>query len=167
MTAQRQRIVWGYVSEVVLAIIITGIALTLDHSGVLLRVDVQKWANSVHGILATHLLAGVFGFTVLPAIPFVLIGFAGEDMKRRILEHEGFGVYVLAYCITFAVVVCTYLLTPVLLTFGSTVGYAVSSFLWAYCFVLLLTAVKNAFVIIWLIQAMHRLERDIRAGMYK
>lgn len=167
MTTQLQRIIWGYTSEVVLSILMVGITLVLDRSGILSRAGVMGLATSVYGFIAAYILAGVIGLHALLAVPFGLIAFAGEDLKRRILEHDGFGVYVRAYALTFVVLVFTYLLTPALLALGTTSGYAVFMFLWVYCSVLLVTAAKNAFVFLWLIEAMHRLERDIRAGMYK
>ncbi len=163
---QRQRIIWGYVSELVFATLMVCIALALDRNGVLLRVDVLKWAKRIHDVVAAYLFAGVFSFATLLAIPFGLIAFAGEDLKRRILEHEGFVDYVRAYAFTFIVLVCTYLLNSLLLVPGSLARYSVCVFLWMYCIVMLITAVKNAMDFLWLTQAMFRLERDIREGKY-
>jgi len=166
MKTQRQRIIWGYASELIFAMLVTGALLILDRNGTLPRTSVLTWAGAVHKVIAEHLLAGVFSWAAILGIPFLLIAFAGDEFKRQILEQGAFTVYCRAYAVTMLVLAFTYFLSPTLLKTGTTTLYGVLTFLWTYSAVLLVTAATNASVFLWLVQAMYRLERELRNGKY-
>jgi len=166
MRNQRQRIIWGYASELIFAMLVTGALLILDRNGTLPRGGALTWGGGVHKVIAEHLLAGVFSWAAILGIPFLLIAFAGDELKRQILEQEAFTVYYRGYAVTTGVLALTYFLSPMLLKANTTTLYGLLAFLWAYSTVLLVTAATNASVFLWLVQAMCRLERDIRNGKY-
>jgi hypothetical protein len=166
MKTQRQRIIWGYASELIFAVLVTGALLILDRNGTLPRTGVLTWAGGVHKVIAEHLLAGVFSWAAILGIPFLLIAFAGDELKRQILEQGAFTVFYRAYAVTTGVLAFTYFLSPTLLKTDTVTIYGLFAFLWTYSTVLLVTAATNASVFLWLVQAMYRLERDIRNGKY-
>lgn len=166
MTITRQSIIWGYACEILLALLVTSSMLILDRNGMLPRPCVFAWVGGVYKIIAEYLLAGVFSWVGILSIPFLLIAFAGEDIKRRILEQESFTVHYHAYAVTTIVLIFTYFLSPTLMKIETVNHYGLFVFFWSYSAVLLITAAINVSVFLRLVQAMSRLEREIRRGKY-
>lgn len=160
------RVIWGYANEIVLGLLAAGLLLILDSNGTIPRTKVLKWVIDFHKFLNEHLLAGTISFAAIMAIPFGLVSFAGEDLKKRILEQGAFTVFLRAYALTTGVILITYLLSFHLLPTNDRLLYAIATFLWIYSAVLIITAIANASIFIWLIEKMHRLEVEIRSGKY-
>jgi hypothetical protein len=153
----------AYVGEVVLTGLLVATVLILDHNSVLPRSNGSKVMGLVHKVIAENLLAGVIGWAAIPGIPFFLLEFAGDAVKRQILEHEGLMPYVYAYGLTTLAVASTYYATPLLLL-GGTISYAIVVFLWLYSGILLLTATRTTLAILVMVQQLYRLEKDLREG---
>jgi hypothetical protein len=152
------------VEELVFAALIVGTLLLLDHQGILPRQTATKVLVAIYQVVEENVVAGILGFGILPCTPFVLLAFAGEAMKRQILEHRAILPFVIAYGLTTLVVVLTYFTSPPLFAGSSSPCYAVLTFLWIYSVTTLITALRTFIAFVHLVQNLHHLDKETNNG---